>query len=133
MTKLAAFLLVTAMVIGITAIGIYTYFSGANLEVLLTENYRSSETYSSDLSNILYRIEGILSGEEIRVDDGVVFFGTNDEKTVSQPFHMTETIIRNSRNEYYILQDGYLVGGDQNETMMVSRYSGNPSNKVIFS
>lgn len=132
LTKFLAFFLVIAMTTAIGATLIYTYFSGINPEVLLTKDYRSSEAYSNSLSYTLWSIEGLLSGEEVEIDDGVVFFGTNDDRTISNPFHITETIIKNTGNEYYILKDGYLVSNEQGNDMMVSRYSGNPSNKVIF-
>jgi len=98
----------------------------------LTKDYKNSEAFSNSLSYTLWNIEGLLSGEEIEIDDGIVFFGTNEERTISHPFHITETIIKNTGSEYYILKDGYLVSNEQGNDMMVSRYSGNPSNKVIF-
>jgi len=132
LTKFLAFLLVVAMTTAMGAILIYTYFSGINPEVLLTKDYKNSEAFSNSLSYTLWNIEGLLSGEEIEIDDGIVFFGTNEERTISHPFHITETIIKNTGSEYYILKDGYLVSNEQGNDMMVSRYSGNPSNKVIF-
>ena len=132
LTKLLAFFLVIIMTIAMSAIMIYTYFSGINPEVLLTKNYKSSEAFSNSLSYTLWNIEGLLSGEEVEIDEGIVFFGTNDERTISNPFHITETIIKNTGSEYYILKEGYLVSNEQGNDMMVSRYSGNPSNKVIF-
>lgn len=132
LTKFLAFILVIAMTTAMGAILIYTYFSGINPEVLLTKDYRSSEAFNNSLSYTLWSIEGLLSGEEVEFDEGVVFFGTNDERTISNPFHITETIIKNTGGEYYILKDGYLVSNVQGNDMMVSRYSGNPSNKVIF-
>lgn len=132
LTKLLAFFLVIIMTIAMSAIMIYTYFSGINPEVLLTKNYKSSVAFSNSLSYTLWNIEGLLSGEEVEIDEGIVFFGTNDERTISNPFHITETIIKNTGSEYYILKEGYLVSNEQGNDMMVSRYSGNPSNKVIF-
>ena len=132
LTKLLAFFLVIIMTIAMSAIMIYTYFSGINPEVLLTKNYKSSEAFSNSLSYTLWNIEGLLSGEEVEIDEGIVFFGTNDERTISNPFHITETIIKNTGSEYYILKEGYLASNEQGNDMMVSRYSGNPSNKVIF-
>lgn len=131
-TKLLAFFIVIAMTTAMGAILIYTYFSGINPEVLLTKDYRSSEAFNNSLNYTLWSIEGLLSGEKIEIDEGVVFFGTNDERTMSNPFHITETIIKNTGSEYYILKDGYLVSNEQGNDMMVLRYSGNPSNKVIF-
>ncbi len=132
LTKLLAFFLVIIMTIAMSAIMIYTYFTGINPEVLLTKNYKSSEAFSNSLSYTLWNIEGLLSGEEVEIDEGIVFFGTNDERTISNPFHITETIIKNTGSEYYILKEGYLVSNEQGNDIMVSRYSGNPSNKVIF-
>ena len=82
-TKLSSFILIVAMVAGISGIFVYWYFSGINPEVLLTDGYRESEAYGSDIRSLAYGVTRILEGDRETVPGGIRFYGENENGTIS--------------------------------------------------
>ncbi len=116
-TKLASFLLIVAMVAGMSGIFVYWYFSGINPEVLLTEDYKESEAYGSDLRSIAYEVARILEGEQETVPGGISFYGKNEENTLSWPSNLTEKHFIEGDGEYFYLEEGRFKNSETGETI----------------
>jgi len=117
-TKLASFLLIVAMVAGMSGIFVYWYFSGINPEVLLTKDYRESEAYGSDLRSFAYEVARILEGEQETVPGGISFYGKNEENTISWPYNITEKHFIDGDGEYFYLEDHRFKNSATGETIL---------------
>jgi signal transduction histidine kinase len=116
-TKLASFILIVAMVAGISGMFFYGYFSGINPEVLLTEDYRESEAYGSDLRSLAYGVAKILEGDQETIPGGVFFYGENEEGKISWPGNITENHFVEGVGEYFYLEDGRFKSSETDETI----------------
>ena len=116
-TKLASFLLIVAMVAGMSGIFIYWHFSGINPEVLLTEDYKESEAYGSDLRTVAYEVAKILEGDQETIPGGIRFYGKNQESSMSWPSHLTAKHFIEGDGEYFYLEEGRFKNSQTGETI----------------
>ena len=116
-TKLASFLLIVAMVAGMSGILVYGYFSGINPEVLLTEDYKESEAYGSDLRSVAYEVAKILEGDQETIPGGISFYGKNQESSMSWPSHLTAKHFTEGEGEYFYLEEGRFKNSQTDETI----------------
>ncbi|WP_422486609.1 HAMP domain-containing sensor histidine kinase [Gudongella sp. DL1XJH-153] len=118
LTKAVAFLLIVAMVAGMAGIFAYWGYSEINPEVLLAEKYSESESYQGDLRNLAYAVVKVLEGERETIPGGIVFYGKNEENSISWPSNLTEEHFIKGDVEYYYLNEDRFTNSVTGETIV---------------
>jgi len=132
-TKAAAFLLIVAMVAGMTGIFVYWNYSGINPEVLLAENYNESEAYQGDLRNLAYAVVMVLEGDQETIPGGIRFYGENGTNSMSWPHNLTEESFLQGNDEYFYNEDGMFKNSETDESIFLYGAFSDTYDKAYFS
>lgn len=129
--KSIAFILVVVMVASISGMIIYGYYSGINPEVIFTEDYVNSETYTRDFRDIVHSLDMALSGNDTTIPGGISYYGTRSGQVIASSPSISEGEIARIYQLYYQLDNGVLTKYENgNEEVILTNFS--PSGSSLF-